>query len=260
MIPKTQIIIKDNPTHLALEAANIFATIARESVSQREHFSVAISGGSTPRDTHKMLAEDPYVSEIPWDKTHIFWVDERCVPENNPASNYGRAKRDFLDQVPIPQKQVYPMPGNASPEDGAIKYQRKLIDFFQLGAGKFPVFDLIFLGIGTDGHTASLFPGQIALEEKTKLVVAVKGGNPDLSRLTMTYQVLNHARQIVFLVSGKKKAAVLKAIFKHGKADLPAQRVQPITGELTWLLDNEAASLVSEGLTHDARFVFDREH
>jgi 6-phosphogluconolactonase len=247
MIPKSQIIIKDNPTHLALAAANIFTTIARESVTQRRHFSVAISGGSTPKDMHRMLAEDPFRSDIPWDRTYIFWVDERCVPENNSASNYGAAKREFLDKVPVPEANIYPMPGKASPEDGAVKYQGELIDFFQLAAATFPVFDLIFLGIGTDGHTASLFPGHRTLEEKTKLVVAVKGGNPDVNRLTMTYPILNRARHIVLLVSGEEKAAVLGIIFENSKAQLPAQMIQPISGKLTWLLDNEAASLVSGG-------------
>ena len=161
--PKSQIIIKDSPDSLAREAAEIFVAMARESVAHRDHFSVAISGGSTPRHMHKMLAEDPYLSEMPWYKTHIFWVDERCVPENDPASNYGAAKSDFIDRVPVPKVNIHPMPCRVSPEDGAIRYQRELIDFFQSGDDRFPVFDLIFLGIGTDGHTASLFPGQRAL-------------------------------------------------------------------------------------------------
>jgi 6-phosphogluconolactonase len=196
-----------------------------------------------------MLAKEPYRSQIPWDKTHIFWVDERCVPEDNPASNYGEAKKDFLDQVPIPGENIHPMPGDASPEDGAIKYQQELIDFFQQGDGEFPVFDLILLGIGMDGHTASLFPGQRALEEKTKLIVAVKGGDPDINRLTMTYPVINRARQILFLVSGKRKAAVVKAILEEGKALLPARYVHPLKGKLIWLLDRDSASELPKDIT-----------
>ena len=244
MIPKSQIIIKDSPASLAREAAGIFTAIARESVTHREHFSVAISGGSTPRGMHQMLANDPYLSEMPWDKTHIFWVDERCVPENNPASNYGAAKRDFIDRVPVPKVNIHPMPGRVSPEDGAIRYQRELMDFFHSGADRFPVFDLIFLGIGTDGHTASLFPGQRALEEKKKLIVVVKGGNPDVNRLTMTYPVLNLARRIIFMVSGKEKAAILKAVLDDDGVALPAKKIRPPNGKLIWLLDQEATSLL----------------
>jgi 6-phosphogluconolactonase len=242
---KPRIIIKDNTTHLAHEAARMFSTLARESVSYMGRFSVAISGGSTPREMHRMLAEDPYLSEIPWDKTHIFWVDERCVPENNRASNYGAAKKDFLDKVPVPEANIHPMLCHASPEDGAVKYQRELIDFFRPGAGRLPIFDLIILGVGTDGHTASLFPGQRALEEKTNWVAAVKGGNPDVNRLTLTYPVLNRARQIVFLISGEDKAAILKTIFDGSGAGLPAQMIQAVNGDLTWLIDREAARLIN---------------
>ncbi len=225
--------------------ANIFTATAKKCATQKKYFSVAISGGSTPKSMHRMLADEPYRSEVPWNKTHIFWVDERCVPENNPASNYGAAKEDFLNRVPIPKSQIYPMPGEASPEDGATKYEKALRNSFQLEDGKFPVCDLIFLGIGTDGHTASLLPGQRALNEKERLVVAVKGGDPYVNRLTMTFPVLNHARHIVFLVSGKEKATVQKTIFENSEAGLPAQMIQPIEGNLTWLLDREAASLLS---------------
>lgn len=249
MLQKSQIFIKDNAAQLAREAANIFSAIAGESVTQRGHFSVAISGGSTPRDTHRMLAKEPHRSRVPWDKTHIFWVDERCVPADHPASNYGAAKEDFLDHVPIPGENIRPVRGNVPPEDGATKYQQELIDFFQQEDGEFPVFDLILLGIGMDGHTASLFPGQKALEEKTKLIMAVKGGDPDISRLTMTFPLINRARQILFLVSGKRKAAVVKAILDGGKALLPARYVQPLDGKLMWLLDRDSASELPKDTT-----------
>jgi len=244
MLPKNEIIVKDNPTHLAQTAATIFSGTARTSVSEKERFVVAISGGSTPRTMHRMLAQEPYRSEIPWDKTHIFWVDDRCVPVNDRASNYGAVKKDLLERIPIPGEQIHPMPGEAPPEDGAIKYQGVLMNFFQLEEGQFPIFDLIFLGMGPDGHTASLFPGQRALNEKKRLVVAVKGGSPDVNRLTMTYPVLNRAGQIVFLVSGKGKCEILKTAFENREARLPAQKIRPINGGLIWLLDRDAASLL----------------
>lgn len=253
MAVNKQAIIKNlNAANLARKGAEIFSKAAKESVGLRRRFAVGISGGSTPRNMHRMLAEEPYLSDIPWEKTHIFWVDERCVPENDPAGNYGLARKDFLDQVPIPQDQVYPIPVEASPREGAGIYQRVLIDFFHLQKGEFPVFDLIFLGTGMDGHTASLFPGQEALSEMERLVVSVKGGDPHVSRVTMTIPVLNRGKRIIFMVSGKDKANIVKTIFNFPKARLPAQRVQPLNGTLTWLLDNESASMLSKERSHES--------
>jgi len=123
---KLNIIIEDNPTLLAMTAANIFLSTAAESVSKTGLFMLAVSGGSTPREMHRLLAEEPYRSDIPWNNTHIFWVDERCVPVDDPASNYGLAKKDFLDRVPIPPDQIHPMPGEAAPEEGAVIYSGEL--------------------------------------------------------------------------------------------------------------------------------------
>jgi len=249
MTYKYRIIIKDNLADLSTAGTHIFTMTARDSVAKKGHFVAAISGGSTPRLMHRMLAERSFSSEIPWEKTHIFWVDERCVPENDPASNYGSAKKDFLDHVTIPLKQIHYMRGEIHPKDGELQYQQELIDFFQVKQGEFPVFDLVLLGVGADGHTASLFPGHPALNEKERLVVAVKGGSPDVNRLTMTYPVLNHARHLIFLVSGKDKATIMRALFEDGHASLPAQRIQPLSGALTWLLDREAASSLPDRLT-----------
>ena len=244
MTNKKTIIIESNAANLARKGAEIFTQAAKESVGLRRRFAVAISGGSTPRYMHGIMAEKPYLSDIPWEKTHIFWVDERCVPENDPASNFGLASKDFLDQVPIPQDQIHPMPVEASREKGTGIYQSALIDFFHLQKGESPVFDLIFLGTGKDGHTASLFPGQKALDEMERLVVYVKGGDFYVSRLTMTFPVLNHAKRIIFMVSGKNKADIVKTILEFPKARLPAQRIQPLNGTLTWLLDSESASML----------------
>ena len=241
-----EIIIRETPSQVALAAAELFAATARKSVSDKGFFTVAVSGGSTPRPMHKMLAEKPFRSDIPWHKTHLFWVDERCVSFEDPASNYGLARKDFLDQVPIPQNQIHPIPVGASSEEGSGIYQRMLIDFFHLQKGKFPVFDLILLGTGKDGHTASLFPGQTALGEMERLVVCVKGGVPNVNRITMTFPVLNHAKRIIFMVSGKNKAGIVKTILEFPEARLPAQGVQPLKGNLAWLLDSTSASRLSK--------------
>jgi 6-phosphogluconolactonase len=242
---RTEIIIEASAADIARTGADIWRRSAQESIALRGQFALAISGGSTPRRMHRLLAQEPYLSRLPWGKTHIFWVDERCVPMTHPDSNFGIAKKDFLDRVPIVPEQIHPMPGWIPPEQGAIMYEKELNAFFQRDETAVPCLDLIFLGIGSDGHTASLFPGQASLEEKEKWVVSVKGGIPCVDRLTMTYPVLNLAKRIVFLASGKDKAKVLKTALENIKAQLPAQKVRPSTGNLTWLVDGESALLLS---------------
>ncbi len=244
---KRKIIIEPDLDQLSRRGADIFSRMARECVRLRGFFAVALSGGSTPRTLHRMLCEAPYLSDIPWKDIHIFWADERCVGVGDPANNYGTARADFLDRTPAPENQVHPMPVDLSPAQGAIAYEREVMEFFKVRMSPIPVFDLIFLGIGADGHTASLFPGQSALMERKRLVVSVRGGTPDVERLTMTLPLLNNARQIVFLVSGRNKASILKRILEGPMADIPAQRVQPVQGFVTWILDQMAASLIHPG-------------
>lgn len=251
MIPNSKIIIENDPVHLAKVAVDIFTATAGNSINTRGQFVVALSGGSTPRKMYRMLSEKPHGLSPSWHQTYIFWVDERCVPESDPASNYGVAKRDLLNKVPVLEAQVYPMPGRLSPEEGAQKYQKMLMEFFHLNDNQSPNFDLIFLGMGTDGHTASLFPGQDTLDETERLIKATRGGEPHVSRLTMTLPVLNRARKIVFVISGRDKAASLKAVFEDKKNLLPAQRIRPLDGELIWLLDREAASLLSRDIIQE---------
>jgi 6-phosphogluconolactonase len=246
MSNKRIIISEPDFKKMTRKGAEIFSQAAKESVEKRGQFVVAISGGSTPRSMHSMLGEEPFYSGIPWGKTDIFWVDERCVPEEDPDSNYGTARKDFLDKIPIPKTQIHPMPAGTSPEKGADIYQVELEDFFHLQKGEFPVFDLTFLGTGKDGHTASLFPGEKSLEESERLVISVKGGDPYVNRLTMTFPVLNHARKIIIMVSGKNKAKIVKTMIDFPQARLPVHRIQPLNGTLGWLLDSESASLLLE--------------
>lgn len=238
------IIIKNNPDHAAIEGAEIFKYAAVKAFSSRRNFFVALSGGSTPRIMNRLLDQPPFIKEIPWKKTHIFWVDDRCVDYSDPASNYGTAKKDFIDRAPIPENHVHPMPFDPPHDKAAKAYQNEIEKSFNITEGTIPVFDLIFLGIGTDGHTASLFPETSVLDEKEKLIVSVKGGNPYVNRLTMTFPVINHAKHIVVLANGKKKAEIIKRVIIDKDPLLPAQRINPVNGKLTWILDKEAGALL----------------
>lgn len=246
-----KIIIRNDPILLAKQAAEIFVASAGRFIDKKGLFSVAISGGSTPRRMHKMLATEPFIQNIPWQKTHIFWVDERCVPQDSPESNYGTAKRDFIDEVPIPQSHVHWIECGPSPGKSAKKYQKTLKDIFSFESSRVPCFDLLYLGMGADGHIASLFPGQKSLYEKEKLVVAVKGGNPNVNRITMTFPLLNQARHIVFIITGEEKARTVKMVLEDRKIPLPAKIIRPLNGQLTWLMDSGAAALLSGDLYHD---------
>ncbi len=251
---QNEIIIEADATRLANRGAALFKQCAKDSIERAGRFSVAVSGGSTPRAMHRLLGREPYLFEINWQCTHIFWVDERLVPLDDPGSNFGAAKTDWLDKISIPANQVHPMPGQMQPEVGTAEYQSKLEKYFHDRQNNFPIFDLIFLGIGTDGHTASLFPGDAAAQITDNWVLAVKGGDPDVYRLTLTLPVLKHARRICFMVSGHSKAPIIKTVFLDSEAQLPARLVRPLKGKLLWLLDEAAASLLPEKLTRAARF------
>jgi 6-phosphogluconolactonase len=252
MSTKPKIIIKEDPVLLAKQAVEIFADSAERAISKRGRFAVALSGGSTPRRMHKLLVTEPFVHNIPWGKTNIFWVDERCVPHDSNESNYGTAKRDFINKVPIPSAQVHFIPTSFSPRASADNYQKTLNDFFSFENKCPPRFDLIYLGMGTDGHIASLFPGQNTLGEKERLIVHLKGGDPNVERISMTLPLLNQARSIVFMITGKEKARTVQAVLENQKKGLPALKIRPSDGQLIWLLDRRAASLLSGDLYHDS--------
>ena len=236
--------VSDDPNRLAEKAADIFVADSGRSVDQRGVFAVALSGGTTPRGMHRRLVTAPWLAGIPWSHTHFFWVDDRCVPPESRESNYGTAKRDFLNDAPISPDQIHGMTCRLSPLTAAEKYQDRLLAFFTDAKMTVPRFDLIFLGLGEDGHTASLFPGQSSLVEQEKLVVATRGGNPDVDRISMTFSLLNLARHVVFLVSGLEKSRVTRMVLTQPGIHLPAQAIRPSGGRLTWLLDRAAASLL----------------
>jgi 6-phosphogluconolactonase len=206
---------------------------------------MVLSGGSTPQALFSLLAVSPYQSQLPWPQTHIFWADERLVPPDDPGSNYYHAEQLLLDHVPVPTANIRRIKGELPPETAVLHYTDQLRRFAAHGRS-WPRFDLVLLGMGSDGHTASLFPGSLTEEEPHIAVKAVTAHYEDRpsQRITLTPAVFNDARHVLFLITGANKAGTLSAVL-HGPRDLtklPAQRIQPISGTLTWLVDQPAAS------------------
>jgi 6-phosphogluconolactonase len=215
--------------------------VALEAAAARGRFSLALSGGDTPRRTYEILGRPQFREQAPWDRTHVFWGDERCVPLTDPRSNARMAKEAWLDRVPIPREQVHPMECADSPEAAAARYEDLLKDFFGPGPASL---DLVLLGLGEDGHTASLFPGTPAVRELARWVAPVYVAEPGLHRLTLTAPFINQAGVVVFLAAGTAKAGVLRAVLNGPPAPerLPAQLIRPASGKILWLLDRKAAA------------------
>ena len=243
MAPETRIV--DNAEDLAREAASEFVRLANDSVRESGRFAVVLSGGSTPKALYSLLAGDAsFRSEMPWDRTHFFWGDERHVPPDHPDSNYRMAKEAMLAKVPVPVTNVHRIKSElADAHQAASEYEQTLREFFGLAPGQFPRFDLVLLGMGPDGHTASLFPGTDALRDETHLVVANWVPKFGSFRITLTLPVLNNAARVLFLVSGAEKAPVLRAVLgnESGPEKYPAQLVRPTNGRLIWLVTKDAA-------------------
>jgi len=238
---RPKIITSKTAADAAHAAARFFAETASEEASRKGFFASAISGGETPRRMHRLLGKQPYLDSIPWKSVHIFWADERCVSADDPSSNYGAAMRDFLEKVPIPNDNIHSMPVSLSPDTAACVYGDRLKSFFSGRGYNEPVFDLIFLGLGSDGHTASIFPDSEADEKGSGKVAALFGGTPKVFRITLTIPIINTAQRVAFLVTGKDKSAIVNRIISDG-GGLPAARVIPSSGNLMWFLDREAGS------------------
>lgn len=225
---------------MSTQAARLVARAAWDSMRERGHFTFAISGGSTPRLFFQILAQ----TDMPWSDTHVFWVDERCVAPRAPESNYRLARELLLDHVAIPAENIQRMPGEARPiEIAAREYEQRMVHIFRNlldRADEVPRFDVIHLGMGEDGHTASLFPGEAAAYETERLLAAVDspGQEPRVPRLSMTLPLIAEARRILFLVSGRSKAALARSIAQGESAKLPAAQVQParLDAEVRWLV------------------------
>lgn len=230
------------PPALAEGAAEELAGLAAKAIAQRGKFRLALSGGSTPRLLYERLAQAPYLEQIDWAKVEIFFGDERCVPPDHPDSNFRMANESLLRRVSIPQEQIHRIKGEIEPVLAAREYEAELKAAF--GSTQ-PAFDLLLLGLGEDGHTASLFPGSTALSHKKHWVTAVEHHRPPpplVTRISLTLPALNAAREVWFLVSGAGKANILRRVLEpEGETDLlPAQQLQPVSGEVVFLADQAA--------------------
>lgn len=241
---KREILVVGDPDELGRRAAQEFVRLASEAIRAKGFFTVALSGGSTPKGLYMQLACDNYREQVPWSHVHLFWGDERCVPPDHPESNYRMICEALITRVPIPKENIYRIP--AEREDrarAAMEYEQALMTFFRLNAGMFPRFDLILLGMGDDGHTASLFPFTSALDETDRLVLASYVEKLGVYRLTLSVPTLNQAREVMFLISGASKASVLREVLEgdYQPKRLPSQLIQPVNGRLLFIADLSAA-------------------
>lgn len=223
-------------------AAEQFTRQGRLAIAAQGRFTVALSGGSTPKSLYGLLASS--YPDFPWARTFLFFGDERHVPPTDPESNYRMVNESLISKVAIPAQNVYRVKAeNADAKAAAQDYEARIVRFFGLKPGAFPQFDLILLGLGPDGHTASLFPDSEGLKEQSKLVIANWVEKFKTDRISFTFPVLNHGAEVVFLASGRDKADIVHQVLEGKNAPpLPAQRIQPTGGKLIWMLDESAAA------------------
>ena len=242
-----EIIVVDDAAALAETAARAIVAAAVDAVKARGRFTVSLAGGGTPRTTYERLAQSPLRERMPWEQTWIFFGDERGVGPEHADSNFRMANAALISKVPVPATQVFRIRGEeGDPEAAAATYARTLGEVFGLRRGELPRFDLILLGLGVDGHTASLFPGSPALKEVFRQVAAVHAAAASIpQRFTLTFPVINAAAAVMFLAAGAEKAKVVKAVLGEPASALPAAMARPTDGRLVWLLDRGAASLLN---------------
>jgi len=233
---------------LATRAARIFSDCARNAVAKKNSFTVALSGGSTPRQLFELLADETreFREQILWQQCHFFWTDERPVAPDHPDSNYRMTWDAMLRRVAVPETNIHRIQGEKPAEDAATDYEKELRRFFRLKDDECPAFDLILLGLGEDGHTASIFPGTEVLRETRRLAAAPWVPKLNSYRITLTLPVLNNAATTVFLVSGENKATILHEVLDRETATFPAQAFRPTSGELIWLADSAAAGKLTQ--------------
>ena len=234
--------IFETPEVLAHAAAQRLTALIEQTLASQARFALGLSGGSTPRRLFELLADEPFVTRIPWEQIHVFWGDERCVPPDHADSNFRMTRETLLDRVPLPATNVYRIPAEREPAQAATDYEDTLRAFF--GTEGLPRFDLLLQGMGDDGHTASLFPGTAALDEESRWVVANYVEKLQTWRVTLTAPVINAAANVWFLVAGASKTGALHAVLEGPRQPnvLPSQLIQPVDGALTWLLDAAAAA------------------
>lgn len=240
-----------NDAEVTEAAAELFTTAAEKAVAARGVARLAISGGSTPKAMFELLANAsaPYLRRVPWAKVQLFWVDERCVEPEDAESNYGMTKAAMLDKVPLPPGNIHRMEGERDPEEAASRYESEIRNTFKLEGAETPTFDLILLGLGPDGHTASLFPHSGGLDEMARIVIANYIPQKDRWRLTLTWPVITQGREVAFLMEGTEKAVMIERVFTgaYDPETYPAQLIRPASGKLTLLMDSAAAAKLPEG-------------
>ena len=238
---KRDIIICRDIGELSRTAAEQWVAQARQAIAARGRCAIALSGGSTPKALYSMLASAEFNLQLPWRQIHLFWGDERCVAPDHAESNFRMVKEALLSKILIPAENVHRLRGEFEPAAAASAYETELRQFFLPSPGQSPRFDLILLGLGEDGHTASLFPHSSALNETARWVATTYVEKLDAHRLTLTFPVINNAAQIAFLVAGASKAAIVKEILASEKCDYPAARIRPENGQLIWFVTQDAA-------------------
>ncbi len=244
--PDADLRVGANADAVAIAAADLFSALCATALAERGRFRVALSGGSTPWRAYQMLAAPERSSRIDWNRVDVFWGDERYVPADHPESNFRRTRETLLQRVPLPESNIYRVKTELSPpEAAAAAYEEAIRRCFGTLAGV-PRFDLVFLGLGTNGHTASLFPGSRLLHETRRLVAADFVTEVNMWRITMTSPLLNAGRTLAFLVAGQDKAQVVREVLVGPRDSdrLPAQLIRPTSGNLLWLVDEAAAALV----------------
>ena len=248
-MPTITVNIFSDGQRLSHFAAELLAQTAQTAISERGHFLVALSGGGTPAALYRLLAASPYRESLPWERMLFFWGDERCVPPDDPESSYHQASTVWLAHVPVPPHNIFRARGELGPQEAAEDYARQLKLIAEPGLD-WPRFDFVLLGMGADGHTASLFPGSPLSSGQSTLAVSANYQDRPAQRVSLTPDVFNSARNVVFLASGPEKAAALSATLSGSRdlLKLPAQRIHPSDGQLYWLVDEAAASLLPEQL------------
>jgi 6-phosphogluconolactonase len=242
MPSEPQVRVLPSNEELFRASAEKFCEVGKQAIRDHGRYTVALSGGSTPKGLHHELATT-FASELPWEKVFFFWGDERHVPPDFPESNFRMAKETLLSKLPIPGDHIFRMRGEMpDANQAAAMYQQWLREFFRLATGQFPRIDFILLGIGPEGHTASLFPDTKALGEKQHSVVGNYVAVHSTWRITCTYPVLNNGANVMFLVDGGSKAEIVRTALKDPSANLPCQGVKPVSGNLMWYLDNAAGA------------------
>jgi 6-phosphogluconolactonase len=248
-LANSEIRVVSDPAALAQAATDVFVNLCDAAIKESGRFTVALSGGSTPKAMFNRLSDDTLRDLIRWDAVHLFWGDERHVPPDHAESNYRMTREALLSKVPIPDSNVHRIKAeNPDPDAAAMEYAAELRAFFELVDDQLPQFDLVMLGMGPDGHCASLFPGTHAVRERTSLVAVPWVDKFSTYRITLTPPVINNGKQVMFLVGGADKAETLRHVLE-GKREtdrFPSQVIQPTSGRLLWLVDEAAARLLQQ--------------